>query len=62
MTESGFGLDDMDGCLVEDVGDNFDQYFRSLHSRKLTTLNTTYLLPVDQDEVKVSHSSSLLAS
>jgi hypothetical protein len=52
----------MDESLVEDVGDNFDQYFRSLHSRTLTTLNKTYLLPVDQDEVKVSALSSLLAN
>lgn len=30
-------------------------YFRSLHSRTLNTLNKSYLLPVDQDEIKVSN-------
>jgi hypothetical protein len=30
-------------------------YFRSLHSRTLNTLNKSYLLPVDQDEIKVNH-------
>lgn len=29
-------------------------YFRSLHSRTLNTLNKSYLLPVDQDEIKRS--------
>jgi hypothetical protein len=46
-------MDNMDESLVQDVGDNHERYFRSLHSRTFTTLNTTYLLPVDQDEVKV---------
>jgi len=47
-------MDNMDESLVQDVGDNHERYFRSLHSRTFTTLDTTYLLPVDQDEVKVS--------
>lgn len=37
--------------LVLQHDDNL--YFRSLHSRTLNTLNKSYLLPVDQDEVKV---------
>lgn len=28
-------------------------FFRTVHSRTLNTLNTTYLLPVDNDEVQV---------
>jgi len=30
-----------------------DDFFRTVHSRKLNTLNQTYLLPVDHDEVQV---------
>ncbi|KAF8798072.1 S-adenosyl-L-methionine-dependent methyltransferase [Phlegmacium glaucopus] len=39
---------------LQPVGDDSNSYFRSLHSRTLNTLNTSYLLPVDQDEVKRS--------
>jgi hypothetical protein len=28
-------------------------FFRTVHSRTLNTLNKTYLLPVDHDEVQV---------
>jgi hypothetical protein len=35
------------------VGEDDSAYFRFLHGRKLNTLNETYLLPVDDDEVKV---------
>ncbi|KAF8163351.1 S-adenosyl-L-methionine-dependent methyltransferase [Crassisporium funariophilum] len=36
------------------VGDDTDDYFRSVHQRTLNTLNKSYLLPVDHDEVKRS--------
>jgi hypothetical protein len=36
------------------VGEDDSAYFRFLYGRKLNVLNTTYLLPVDDDEVKVS--------
>lgn len=57
MTDPGLVTDgdgDMNGSLVEDVGDSFEQYFRTVHSRRLATLNKTYPLPVDQEDVKVS--------
>ena len=43
----------MDQFILQPVGDDSNLYFRSLHSRTLNTLNKSYLLPVDQDEVKV---------
>ncbi|KAF9013873.1 S-adenosyl-L-methionine-dependent methyltransferase [Cyathus striatus] len=36
------------------VGEDDTQYFRTIHGRSLNTLNTSYLLPVDADEVKRS--------
>ncbi|XP_006458074.1 hypothetical protein AGABI2DRAFT_199301 [Agaricus bisporus var. bisporus H97] len=36
------------------VGEDDSAYFRVLHGRKLNVLNTVYLLPVDEDEVKRS--------
>ncbi|KAF9052889.1 S-adenosyl-L-methionine-dependent methyltransferase [Panaeolus papilionaceus] len=33
--------------------DDLNDYFRWVHSRRLSTLNITYLLPVDQEEAKV---------
>lgn len=46
--------DDMVGSTVQDIGDDSDEYFQTVHSRQLATLSPTYLLPVDQDEVQVS--------
>ncbi|KAF8964056.1 S-adenosyl-L-methionine-dependent methyltransferase [Flammula alnicola] len=40
--------------LVQPVGNDQDEYFYTIHSRTLNTLNKSYLLPVDQDEVKRS--------
>ncbi|PPR03621.1 hypothetical protein CVT24_007737 [Panaeolus cyanescens] len=34
--------------------DDLNDYFRWVHSRRLSTLNVTYLLPVDQEETKRS--------
>ncbi|KAF8636569.1 hypothetical protein AX17_003380 [Amanita inopinata Kibby_2008] len=36
------------------VGENDSEYFRSIHGRSLNVLNTLYMLPVDQEEVKRS--------
>ncbi|KAK2466867.1 hypothetical protein APHAL10511_001125 [Amanita phalloides] len=36
------------------LGDDDSDYFRIVHERSLNTLNTTYMLPVDEDEVKRS--------
>ncbi|TFK42529.1 S-adenosyl-L-methionine-dependent methyltransferase [Crucibulum laeve] len=36
------------------VGEDDSEFFRTAHGRALNTLNTSYLLPVDQDEVKRS--------
>lgn len=36
------------------VGDDDSAYFRTLHGRNLNALNSVYLLPVDEDEVKVT--------
>ncbi|KAF8910979.1 S-adenosyl-L-methionine-dependent methyltransferase [Gymnopilus junonius] len=40
--------------LLETVGDDQHEFFRTLHSRTLNTLNLSYLLPVDHDEVQRS--------
>lgn len=42
------------------VGDDDSEYFRNLHGRTLNTLNTNYLIPVDDDQVKASSSSSFI--
>lgn len=42
------------------VGDDDSEYFRNLHGRTLNTLNTNYLIPVDDDQVKASFSSSFI--
>ncbi|KAF9483753.1 S-adenosyl-L-methionine-dependent methyltransferase [Pholiota conissans] len=39
---------------VEPVGDDHHEFFYTIHSRTLNTLNKSYLLPVDHDEVKRS--------
>lgn len=39
--------------LVEPIGADQNEFFYTLHSRRFSTLNRTYLLPVDHDEVKV---------
>lgn len=44
----------MQQYTVEPVGDAQDSFFRSVHGRTLNTLNPSYLLPVDADEVKVT--------
>ena len=36
------------------VGDGDSEFFRKLHGRTLNALNHIYLLPADEDEVKVS--------
>ncbi|KAF9075226.1 S-adenosyl-L-methionine-dependent methyltransferase [Rhodocollybia butyracea] len=36
------------------IGENDSDYFRKLHDRTFNSLNTTYLLPADKDEVKRS--------
>lgn len=36
------------------VGDDDSEFFRQVHGRSLNTLNTSYLLPSDRDEVKRS--------
>lgn len=36
------------------VGDDDSEYFRNLHGRTLNALNTNYLIPVDDDQVKRS--------
>ncbi|KAG7452446.1 S-adenosyl-L-methionine-dependent methyltransferase [Guyanagaster necrorhizus] len=36
------------------VGDDDSEFFRHVHGRSLNTLNTSYLLPSDRDEVKRS--------
>lgn len=46
-------LDVMHEYRVEPVGDDQHEFFYTVHSRTLNTLNKSYLLPVDQDEVKV---------
>lgn len=35
------------------VGEDDSGYFRIVHGRKLNALNSVYLLPVDEDAVKV---------
>lgn len=53
----------MSSSSFDIVGDDDSSFFRSFHSRTLNTLNTNYLLPVDQDEIKVllaAHKYSLL--
>ncbi|KJA27349.1 hypothetical protein HYPSUDRAFT_198131 [Hypholoma sublateritium FD-334 SS-4] len=40
--------------LVEPIGADPTEFFYTLHSRRFSTLNRTYLLPVDHDEVKRS--------
>lgn len=35
------------------VGEDDSGYFRTLHGKKLNALNSVYLLPVDEDAVKV---------
>ncbi|PPQ98134.1 hypothetical protein CVT26_003178, partial [Gymnopilus dilepis] len=40
--------------LLQAVGDDHDQFFRSLHGRTLNNLNLHYLLPADHDEVQRS--------
>jgi hypothetical protein len=35
------------------VGDDDSGFFRTVHGRRLNALNTAYLLPADEDEVKV---------
>ena len=52
----------MHHIILEPVGEDSQSYFRSLHSRTLNTLNKTYLLPVDQDEVQVSSHNVLSIS
>jgi hypothetical protein len=47
---------------VSFVGDDDSSYFRTVHGRSLNTLNTTYLLPVDQDEIKVRRNPSVSKS
>ena len=39
---------------VQDVGEDDSDYFRFVHGRSLNALNTTYMLPVDEDEIKVN--------
>ncbi|KAF9053768.1 S-adenosyl-L-methionine-dependent methyltransferase [Hymenopellis radicata] len=39
---------------VSYVGDDDSAFFRQVHGRQLNTLNTTYMLPADEDEVKRS--------
>ncbi|KDR81663.1 hypothetical protein GALMADRAFT_263944 [Galerina marginata CBS 339.88] len=40
--------------VLQTVGDDQNQFFRTLHARSLNTLNLSYLLPVDHDEVQRS--------
>jgi len=42
----------MDESLFQDVGDNTHQFFREDHSRTFVK-DKLYVLPVDQDEIKV---------
>jgi hypothetical protein len=35
------------------VGEDDSGYFRTVHGKKLNALNSVYLLPVDEDAVKV---------
>ncbi|KAF8746146.1 hypothetical protein AX14_000191 [Amanita brunnescens Koide BX004] len=39
---------------VQDLGEDDSDYFRFVHGRSLNALNTTYMLPVDEDEIKRS--------
>lgn len=39
---------------VQDLGEDDSDYFRFVHGRSLNALNTTYMLPVDEDEIKVN--------
>jgi hypothetical protein len=39
---------------VQDLGEDDADYFRFVHGRSLNALNTTYMLPVDEDEIKVN--------
>lgn len=36
------------------LGEDDSDYFRFIHGRSLNALNTTYMLPVDEDEIKVN--------
>jgi hypothetical protein len=35
------------------VGEDDTQFFRRVHGRRLNTMNERYMLPVDDDEIKV---------
>lgn len=35
------------------VGDDDSAFFRTLHGRKLNSMNNRYMLPADEDELKV---------
>lgn len=39
---------------VQDLGEDDSDYFRLVHGRTLNASNTTYMLPVDEDEIKVN--------
>ena len=39
------------------VGDDDSDFFYPLHGRLLNKMNTTYMLPADDDEVRVSNVS-----
>lgn len=57
MSKPGLAMDDIHQGPVEVVADDHtDTFFRNIHGRTLNTLNKSYLLPVDQDEVKVGFS------
>ncbi|GLB34900.1 putative methyltransferase [Lyophyllum shimeji] len=45
-----------DLCMadVSYLGDDDSEFFRTVHTRSLNTLNSRYMLPVDRDEVKRS--------
>lgn len=39
---------------VADIGDDDSEYFRQVDNRTLNTLNSIYMLPTDEEEVKVA--------
>ncbi|PPQ88002.1 hypothetical protein CVT25_001081 [Psilocybe cyanescens] len=45
--------------VLQAVGDDQQQFFRTVHARTLNNLNHSYLLPVDHDEIQVSYPPSL---
>ncbi len=51
----------MDDSLFQDVGDNTHQYFKEDHSRTFVK-DKPYVLPVDQEEIKVSLSQPFSVS